>query len=305
MEQDRRLRAGWDATARSWPQSSADDGTEVPSEPVASDLTDDLLGPGLAATADPASAAQPRAAAGDHPALVTARPRRSAAATAGRSTWVDRMTPAKLLTIVGGGLAAAVVLALLIVSLGRGGETAPAPMGQMQFQGAVLPVSDVAGPRTVTATQVEGFERSPVGASLAAVHLTARTDYAAGPAIFTATIQHQVAGDAKGMLADRTAAYEAYLKANPGHHAGDPVPATRNRVIGWTVPDWHDGTGDVVVRLLVEKPADVSGGNPLTWVGVTMRWDEAAGDWKLTDAAYTSGAETQANTYELFFGQDQ
>ncbi len=216
------------------------------------------------------------------------------------------MTAGKLLAIVGGGVAVAVVLALLIVSIGGRGDTATAPMGQMQFQGATLPTSDVAGPRTVTATQVAGFERSPLGASLAAVHVTARTDYTVGPAIFTAAIEHQVAGDTKAVMADRVAAYQEYLKNNPGHHAGDPVPATRNRVIGWQVQDWHDGTGDVVVRLLVEKPTGLTGGsNPLTWVGVTMRWDETAADWRLATTPYTSGPETQTDTYELFFGENQ
>ena len=179
-------------------------------------------------------------------------------------------------------------------------QTAPAQTGQttpaqtpaadvpavdvstVAWQGTLLPVSATSGPYEFSATRSAGFAQSELGAALAAVHLSARIDAYSGPAVFTATIGDQVAGDTATLLQATTAAYTA-LAAEVGVTNGDPVPAPTGQVTGWHIAGF-DPAALTEVQLLVDSPDGASSVFP-----VGVQWVD--GDWKLVPPITPAGVE--------------
>ncbi len=150
------------------------------------------------------------------------------------------------------------------------------------WQGTLLPVSASAGPYEFSATRSAGFAQSELGAALAAVHLSARIDAYTGPAVFTATIGDQVAGDTATLLSATTAAYTA-LAADAGVTGGEPVPAPTGQVTGWHITGF-DPAALTEVQLLVDTP---DGASSVFTVGV--QWVD--GDWKLAPPITPDGVQ--------------
>jgi len=150
------------------------------------------------------------------------------------------------------------------------------------WQGTLLPVSAADGPYEFTATRSAGFAQSELGAALAAVHLSARIDAYTGPAVFTATIGDQVAGDTATLLRATTAAYTA-LAAQAGVTNGDPVPAPAGQVTGWHITGF-DPAGLTEVQLLVDTPDGAS-----SVFTVAVQWLD--GDWKLAPPITPAGVQ--------------
>lgn len=150
------------------------------------------------------------------------------------------------------------------------------------WQGTLLPVSATAGPDEFSATRSAGFAPSELGAALAAVHLSARIDAYTGPAVFTATIRDQVAGDTATLLRATTAAYTA-LAADAGVTNGDPVPAPTGQVTGWHITGF-DPSALTEVQLLVDTPDGAS-----SVFTVAVQWVD--GDWKLAPPITPAGVQ--------------
>ncbi|MBK6763400.1 MAG: hypothetical protein IPG68_09035 [Micrococcales bacterium] len=151
-------------------------------------------------------------------------------------------------------------------------------MSTVAWQGTLLPVSAMAGPYEFSATRSAGFAPTAVGAALAAVHLSARIDAYTGPAVFTATIGDQVAGDTATLLQATTAAYTA-LAAEAGVTNGDPVPAPTGQVTGWHIAGF-DPSSLTEVQLLVDTPDGAS-----SVFTVAVQWVD--GDCKTRPANHT------------------
>src|SRR5581483_11509220 len=104
--------------------------------------------------------------------------------------------------------------------------------------GIELPVSRFAGPRTTSNGRASGFQRSELGAALAAVHLTYRTIPEAGSDVFEPTIHEQVVGEnAEKLLAYVQQQYESE-RAKQGVVAGRPLAPGAGRPVAYQVTNF-------------------------------------------------------------------
>lgn len=130
------------------------------------------------------------------------------------------------------------------------------------WHGIALPISTTAGPAVHSDARASRFAQTPLGAAIAAAHLSVRTDPAAGPEVFEPVLADQVVGDADRLAG---AVREQFT-------AGVPEGAP-GQLLGWRV-DGDPASGSVLAHLQV-RHADGNVADyavPLAWV---------AGDWRI------------------------
>jgi len=158
-------------------------------------------------------------------------------------------------------------------------SAAPSPgsaadLTTIQFQGATVPVSRSSGPFRITGDLASGFAETPLGAALAAVHISARVNPDAGPAVFRPTITAQTTGDPAAFLNNINDQYQADA-GQAGVAPGAPVShGTPGEVMGYKV-DSYSVTGPTTVHLLASQP----GTSLVVDIPVTVTW--TGSDWKL------------------------
>lgn len=150
------------------------------------------------------------------------------------------------------------------------------------FYGVPLPVSP-AGPHEVDGRLASGFDRSPAGLVLAAVHITYRVGSDVGPAVFEPTIEHQMVGsDRATFLAARNDEY-ATNRARYGAGADGEITSAfeqavreRSRPWAYRVEAFDSSVGSVHLLLRTVPP----GSEPL-YVDITYTLQWVDGDWRL------------------------
>lgn len=171
--------------------------------------------------------------------------------------------------------------------------TAPAhDVTWVTVAGASLPVSRSAGPRDTRGGLARGFARTPLGAVLAAAHISVRLCPQAGPGMYGTTLRDQVVGANTAVLArhldDDYQQARAQLAVPYGQPAGRLYSTTR----GYRV-DAHSSDA-ATVRLLLEGPGKDTG-SVLVPLVVHLRWTGA--DWALVAPAGGDwGADTSVIT---------
>jgi hypothetical protein len=218
-----------------------------------------------ASALEPASPAPPKMGSegvGDFGPVTTATPpmsppRSSMPQRSGRRRWV-------LLALGLGALAAAVLGMFLLERPDGPASSAPAAgddqaqgLTWQQWRGISLPVDPVAGPLVLERDRASGFARSPLGAAIAAAHLSVRVDPSGGEQVWGPVLAEQVVGDRDRLAAALAAAPTAAPTGAPGtltgwRVEGDPaagpvvahlaVTAADGSELDFTVPlAWHDG----------------------------------------------------------------
>lgn len=182
--------------------------------------------------------------------------------------------------LTGGGSSTPSTEAVVAQDPGLSGSSTVNVMSAHAFQGAAVPVSSAAGPRSIDDVRASGFAHTELGAAMAALHLAVRTDPATSPAVFVPTIQEQTTGDTAGFLATRQKQYAALAKAAKVP-AGQPIIAPTGSMVGWKIPTGWSADAPTTVHLLVQIP------NSGKWVDIapTVVWDAAANDYKLQVSA--------------------
>jgi hypothetical protein len=142
------------------------------------------------------------------------------------------------------------------------------------LSGIELPVSRSAGPTTTSNGRSLGFQRSELGAALAAVHLVYRTVPEAGSEVFEPTIREQVIGDyAEKMLMYVQQQYESD-RAKQGVAAGRPLAPGAGRPLAYKVTTFTEQQADVT--LFAGFATDSS---KFFAFALQVRWDKD--DWRL------------------------
>lgn len=144
------------------------------------------------------------------------------------------------------------------------GDAAPsaAHMSWRGWRGMDLPVSSEAGPAVWEGDRVAGFARSPLGAAIAAAHLSVRVDPAAGEAVWGPVLADQVVG-----ARDRLA---AALAASTTQNA---TPGEPGLLDGWRL-DGDPADGAVTAHLAVR-----AGDGTLADYAIPLAW--TGSDWAL------------------------
>ena len=153
----------------------------------------------------------------------------------------------------------------------------PTPAGSdvtaVTWQGYSMPVSASAGPQRMTDTRATGFARTPLGAALAALHISVRMAPMTGPKVYRPTIVEQVVGhDTSKQLAAVNTQYQQLAKV-AGVSGGAPVIGATPPFTGYRVRDYSDTTA--TVDLVVTNPyknTDLQYAIPVRWVD---------GDWRI------------------------
>lgn len=141
------------------------------------------------------------------------------------------------------------------------------------FDGFALPEGSTDGPRTVDGAVEAGFARTPRGALLAAVQITARMLVAPGDGWRQVVLRQVLPGPGR----------EAWLRVR-GEAAADGMPGTTAdyaQVAGYRYVTW---TPDVAVLQLVTRTALADAPDTLAVSTLTLRWTEAGpegADWRL------------------------
>ena len=150
------------------------------------------------------------------------------------------------------------------------------------WQGYSMPVSASAGPHQLTDTRASGFAHTPVGAALAALHISVRMAPMTGPNVFRPTITQQVVGhDTSKQLAAVNAQYQQLAKV-AGVSGGRPVIGATPPFTGYRVRDYTDNAA--TVDLVVTNPYK----NTDLQYTIPVRWTN--GDWRVVfDPAATGG----------------
>ncbi len=148
----------------------------------------------------------------------------------------------------------------------------------VDFHGVRLPVSASAGPgRESPDGAAAGFADTPLGAALAALHITVRLDARFGPRVYRPTLAGQVTGpDKAAAAANVEAAYAAHRRVSgtpPGQATG-PVYVT---VVGFRFEAFTPASA--LVHLLLLAPAGTAAGWAQADYRAELRWAE--GDWRL------------------------
>ena len=167
------------------------------------------------------------------------------------------------------------------------------------WQGAALPVSAEHGPSTFTDTRSQGFSQTPLGAALAAVHISAHISPYTGPPVFAPTVTEQVAGDTDKLLARLNEVYKQTAKAE-GLTDGEPSIRPTGEMVSWRLATPFTAEGENNIDILVRTPAadDQVFTIPVVWQD---------GDWKINPARHDGGLQLQVTdpdsnaTYTPFF----
>lgn len=160
---------------------------------------------------------------------------------------------------------------------GPSGSAPPAvdDLGWETVAGARVPVSRSAGPADTAGGRARGFARTPLGAVLAAVHISVRLSPQVGPAVFEPTLREQVVGTGAAALGDQLEDDYQQARAQLGLAYGQPAGQLYSTTRGYRV----DAAADTAtVRLLIEGPG-ASGGSVLVALVTTLQW--VGEDWAL------------------------
>jgi len=141
--------------------------------------------------------------------------------------------------------------------------------------GARVPVSRSAGPRDTTSGRARGFAHTPLGAVLAAAHITLRLSPQAGPAVFEATLREQVVGGDAAALGQHLAEDYEQARAQLGLPYGEPAGRLYSTARGYRVD--ADSADAATVRLLIEGP----GKSGSVLVALTLHTQWVGTDWAL------------------------
>ena len=169
------------------------------------------------------------------------------------------------------------------------GSVVPDELSWVTVAGARVPVSGTAGPRDSGGGRARGFAHTPLGAVLAAVHISVRLSPQVGPAVFEPTLREQVVGaDAAALGRHLDEDYQA-ARAQLGLPYGAPAGRLYSTTTGYRVD--LPGPDAATVWLLIEGPGH-DGGSVLVAVVTQVRWTgtdwalraPSRGDWS-TDAA--------------------
>jgi hypothetical protein len=166
-------------------------------------------------------------------------------------------------------------------------STAPSPTVPARLQvpddltwttvaGARVPVSAIAGPRVTTGGRARGFAHSPLGAVLAAAHLSVRLCPQVGPDVFVPTLREQVVGGNAAALAQQLDDDYEQARAQLGLPYGQPAGRLYSIARGYRVD--LDSPTSASVRLLIEGPGK-AGAAVLVELRVQTQW--IGEDWAL------------------------
>lgn len=200
--------------------------------------------------------------------LVLPEPSRRRRARSHDEKYREAMNRSPRMAWLGAGAALLLIVAALVgwrvASQPAGAATPPdaSRVEMVEWHGMSLPVSTSAGPAERSETSARGFARTPLGAAIAAAHLSVRVDPSNGPTVFEPVLADQVVG-AKDRLADAVRA-----QADSETNAGAP-----GSLLGWRLGG-DSAAATVTVHLGVEQAngtrADYA--IPLAW---------ADGDWRI------------------------
>lgn len=157
------------------------------------------------------------------------------------------------------------------------------PAGDLRWvtvAGASVPVSRSAGPRELTDGRARGFARTPLGAVLAAAHISVRLCPQAGPAVFGATLRDQVVGANTATLARSLDDDYQQARAQMAVPYGDPAGRLYSTTRGYRLD--AVSADAATVRLLLEGPGSQTG-SVLVDLVVHMQW--VGTDWALVAPA--------------------
>ena len=141
--------------------------------------------------------------------------------------------------------------------------------------GARVPVSRSAGPRDTTGGRARGFAPTPLGAVLAAAHISLRLSPQVGPAVFEATLREQVVGADTAALGQHLAEDYEQARAQLALPYGAPAGKLYSKARGYQVEQNTPTTA--MVRLLIEGPS--RSGSVLVALILQIQW--VGGDWAL------------------------
>lgn len=159
---------------------------------------------------------------------------------------------------------------------GASSEVTPSTMRWDVTLAIALPVSSMHGPAALTPTTAAGFDRTRLGAALAAAHLLARTSPRVGPDVFTPTLDAQVRGPNRTALAEAVqVAYTAEAKGL-GLIEGAPLPGADAELVGFRVVRYADT--DAAIEVVLSSTA-LRVDAQLVGIQVSLQWAE--GDWQL------------------------
>lgn len=153
------------------------------------------------------------------------------------------------------------------------------PAGDLSWTtvaGARVPVSRSAGPRHSAAGRAYGFADDPLGAALAAAHITLRLGPQAGPGVFGPTLREQVVGAGSAALGQRLDEEYEQARARLGLPYGQPAGRLYSTARGYRTD--QDSPTTATVRLLIEGPG--KSGAPVL-VELRLRTEWAGEDWLL------------------------
>jgi len=142
--------------------------------------------------------------------------------------------------------------------------------------GARVPVSRTAGPHDTAGGRARGFAHSPLGAVLAAAHLSLRLCPQVGPDVFGATLREQVVGANAAALGQQIEDDYEQARAQLGLPYGQPAGRLYSTARGYRVD--LDTPTTAAVRLLIEGPGK-AGAPVLVELRVNTQW--VGEDWAL------------------------
>ena len=155
------------------------------------------------------------------------------------------------------------------------------------WQGAALPTSPEHGPALFTDTRSSGFSATPLGAALAAVHISSHISPYTGPPVFAPTVQEQVAGDTDKLLARLNEVYASTAKAE-GLRDGEPSIRPTGEMVSWRLAGPFSVEAETDVEIVVRTPA--SDDQVFT---IPVIWDSNVNDWKINPARQDGGLQLQ------------
>lgn len=144
-----------------------------------------------------------------------------------------------------------------------------------EFQGVELPYSPTCGPQKHSDGLASGFTQDPLGAVLAAIHISVRTNSTVGSDVFRPTIRDQMTGpNVEKFLAGNERDYEQTRKEG-GIAAGKPLSKGYAKLGGFRIEHYDDSYA--AIHLVVEGPTAQGGSTQYNFRIEIKRID---GDWK-------------------------